>query len=117
MRDLVFKLGSQIVIIRVEGKNLTFAEARGQYISFAKIDGLKLSPAGIIKEFPDLADKPVEEMKAEAIKRFKDHIAKMNTEQEIQDYLMRDLRKHGYNLIKLRIPGHRDKPMKNVNSD
>lgn len=108
MRDILFKKGTEVVVIRIDGKNLTFAKQQGQFLQFAKIEGLQLSPAGIIQEFPDLKDKPIEEMKQEAIKRFKEYINNMKTEEEIQDYLIQDLAKHGYKAFKLKRQGFRD---------
>lgn len=85
-------MGTEIIFVRVNGTNITFSNS-GQLI-MSGIDGLKLNYYGTIKEFPDLKDKL--DWKDEAIKRFKEKISKMKNEDEIANYIIMDLKNHGY---------------------
>lgn len=93
MIDLIFYFGTDIIFVRVDGANIQFSTS--DYASrLATIDGLKLSHAGVLKEFPDLKDNP--NWNLEAIARFKEKIRDMQNEEEIAKYLIEDLRKFGY---------------------
>lgn len=94
--DVVFQKGSEVVITRIENKKITFSRVQGQYLKFSNIDGLKFSIAGILEEFPDLKEKSNNEIRQIGIQRFKDHIASLKNDEEVKDYLIKDLRKHGY---------------------
>ena len=80
------------------------------------IEGLNLSPSGVVKEFPELEGKPISEIKREGIKRFKEKIKNMKTVYEIRDYLISDLKKYGYEPYMWRRKGHRPVRIKNGNS-
>lgn len=84
-----------MTVIRINGHSITFNQSVGGVPMFTTIEGLKLNPASIIEQFPDLKDKTIPEIKREAIKRFKEKIKTFTTEQQVQDYLQEDLRKHG----------------------
>mgnify|MGYP003131861862 CR=1 FL=1 len=112
MIDLRFTLGSQIVAVRIIGKQVFFSHVHGNYVRFADVSGLKLSVGGILKQFPDLEGKSNEEVRKEGVRRFKEHIKTLPDEYAIVSYLKEDLAKHGYTL-KLIIPkGFRPKPVK-----
>ena len=96
MITLVFQKQTQVIAIVIQGHSVMFGEVRAGGTYFAPIEGLKLSIAGILKEFPDLEGKPVEEIKREAIKRFKEKIKSFGSEKEIAEYIVDDLGKHGY---------------------
>ena len=93
MIDIIFYHGTEIAFVRVIGNHVQFATSMFGSI-MAPIDGLKLSYAGVIKEHPDLKDN--DNWKDEAINRFKDYVSSLQSEKEIADYLVEDLRKHGY---------------------
>lgn len=107
MMDCVFQFGPEKIAIRIDGNSLYFAKLAGSFLQFATIDGLKFNRNGILKEFPDLKDLEFGEMRIEAIKRFKDKISKMQSEDEIKEYLKKDLINHGYILISILKPGFR----------
>jgi len=107
MRDLIFKFGTDLVAIKIENKKLQFCKLQGGYIKYSPIEGLKMSIPGILKEFPDLKDEDEETIRRTAIKRFKKHVMGLKTEVEIQEYLQKDLKKHGYELKYLKRPGFR----------
>lgn len=112
MRDLIFKFGTEHIAIKVNFKQLQFCKLEGGLFKYAPIDGLKLSTSGIIKEFPDLKNKSDKTIRRIAIQRFKDHIQKLKTEQEVEDYLKEDLKKHGYELKFRKRPGFRKQKVK-----
>lgn len=96
MLSILFKLGTQLIEVKVIPPEVYFAEVKGHKGVFVPIDRLKLSRNGIIKEFPDLASYDEEDMKREAIKRFKAKIAKMDKIEEIGKYIINELRPYGY---------------------
>ena len=89
---LVLSRGSELVKIKIEGKALTFTTSDfGQPVT---IDKLYLSKDGCIKEFPDLVND--EDWRNKSIQRFKQKMERMKTEEEIVDYLIKDLSPMGY---------------------
>ena len=93
MIEVIFYYGNDVVIARVKGKNIEFGNSLyGNKL--ATIDGIRLDKSGTIKEFPDLKDRT--DWKPEAIRRFKEHINKLNNEEEITDYIIKELKSKGY---------------------
>lgn len=93
MIELIFYYGSEVILVRIIGKNVEFGNsAYGNKL--ASIDGLNLDKNGVIKEFPDLKDKL--DWRSIAISRFKEHINKMNNEDEISNYIVKELSSKGY---------------------
>lgn len=93
MIGLIFYYGQEIIYIRVDGHNVNFSNSTFGAVE-TSIDGLKLNKSGVLKEHPDLKDR--DDWKEEAIKRFKDLINVMKTEESIAEYLIQDLKKYGY---------------------
>lgn len=93
MIELIFYFGTEIIMIKVDGKNITFSNSSYGALQ-STIDGLRLSKVGVIKEFPDLKDR--EDWHKEAIKRFKEKMDTLQTEEAIVEYLKYDLQKFGY---------------------
>ena len=93
MIGIIFEFGQDIVEVRVDGTNCFFRSKQfgGAY---ATIDGLKLDKKGCFKEHPDLIDR--EDWKEETIKRFKEKLKNMKTEDERIEYIREDLKKYGY---------------------
>lgn len=106
--ELSFQLGNEFIIVRIKGHSVTFANEFTHFTQFVPIDLLILSKQGILKEYPDLKDFPDGKLKEEAIKRFKEHIKNFQTENEIRDYIILDLAKHGWTLKNIRREGFRD---------
>lgn len=96
MISVTFFFGNQIIEVRVIEREIYFAEVRGARAVFVPIEKLKLSTAGIIKEFPDLKDYSEDDIKREAIKRFKEKIRTMKSEEEVATYIINDLTQYGY---------------------
>ena len=109
MIDVIFQQQQELVAVRIMGKNLLFLpQVRGQFPKYAPISGLKLDIGGILKEFPDLKDKEPAEIRRIAIQRFKDKIKTMETEQEIKEYVIKDLvGKHGFKFVGTQRKGFR----------
>ena len=93
MIDLIFYLETEIVMVRIIGNNITFSTSNFGNLT-APIENLKLSYSGVCREFPDLELR--DDWKEEAIKRFKDKVNNMKSEEEIAEYIISDLRGHGY---------------------
>jgi hypothetical protein len=93
MIELIFYYGTDVILVRITDKNIEFGNSvYGNKL--ATIDGLHLDKSGTIEEFPDLKERT--DWKIEAIKRFKEHIKKLNNEEEISDYIINELKKKGY---------------------
>lgn len=107
MIDVGFKKGTEVFNVRVSGNQVTFSKIYGNQLRLCTIDGLKLNIGGILKEFPDLKGKPDGVIKQEAIKRFKEHIKKLKTEEDRVEYVMKDLQKHFFTPIFIKKAGFR----------
>ena len=105
MIGIIFMFASEMVEVRIEENHIQFRT--GVNPSFVTIDALQLSKAGVIKEFPDLADAP--DWRMQAIARFKDKISFMKTEEDKVAYVIEDLSKHGYIPKYIQKGGHRVK--------
>jgi len=110
---LTFLKGSEVIVIKIVGKQIFFNIVQNGVPMQTTIEGLKLNPVTIVEEFPDLKGKPIVEIKKEGVRRFKEHIAGMNTQEEIKNYLEIDLRKHGFKLTMIHRLGHRPQLVKN----
>ena len=109
MTDLIFQDPKGIAMaITIIGKNhLRFTITERGMVKQTPIEGLNFNISGIIKEFPDLAGQSIEDIKRQGVKRFKEHIEKMKSHKEIEDYLVKDLAKHGYKYLGKRRAGFR----------
>ena len=104
MIDLIFNQASEVVIVRIVGNSVTF----GSTIYGAKmadISGLRLDFTGTIREFPDLKDDI--NWKDNAISRFKNYIANLDSEDKIADYIIYELRNKGYAPKLKQVAGYR----------
>ena len=107
MITMRFRIGGKIQVIQITGKELVFAELVGGMPKIATIEGLRLVPSEIVKKFPDLKGKPIEYIKKEAIRRFKEHLKSMKSEEEIMEYVRKELEPHGYQLLMYQKSGWR----------
>ena len=97
-----FRLGNDVVEVIIKGNDLMFADTSGMITT---VEGLKLSKAGVIKEFPDLEND--KEWKKKAIERLKEHMRKLDAEMKKINYVKEELIKHGYELLFLQRAGFR----------
>ena len=107
MIDLLFSFGHDVVLVRIDNHNLQFANT-SQGAQMSTIDGLKLSKQGVEVEFHDLVGD--DNWRDKAINRFKEKIKTMQSEQEITEYVINDLKKYGYKpMYKQKIGFRREK--------
>ena len=106
MINATFRIGGDLVSIKIEGHNLLFFDVGSGLIS--TIEGIRLSKAGVLKEHPDLKNEI--EWKKIAIKRLKEHIKKFNNEMDRIIYVKNELIKYGY--IPLNYAKHGFRPKK-----
>jgi len=106
--EMVFELAGEIVIVKIQGRNILFSNSATQFNQFVPLEFLKLSKEGILKEFPDLKDKPEAEMRQEAIRRFKEYVKKLGGEKEICDYVRKEFENMGYKLKSIKKEGFRE---------
>lgn len=92
MIELIFYFGNEIVFVRINGKEVRFANNSRHMIT--DIGGLRLSQEGVIKEFPDLKDN--KDWRVEAVKRFNEKILSLGSEEKISVYIIKELKKCGY---------------------
>ncbi len=93
MIEILFNFGGDFILVKVDGNNIKFSNSSFGAVE-TDISGLKLNHEGVIKEFPDLKDN--DNWKSKAIERFKKHIGLFKTEEEKANYIVEDLKKHGY---------------------
>ena len=105
MIGVIFMFGSEMIEVRVEDNSIMFRT--GVSNGLVPIEGLQLSQAGVINEFPDLKDNV--DWRHHAIKRFKEKVTSFETEKEKMDYIIEDLGKHGYIPKYIQKGGHRVK--------
>ena len=93
MISLLFGFGNEKVIVVVDENNVKFGTtAFGSVL--ADISGLHLNYNGVCREFPDLETH--KDWRGEAIKRFKEKIKSMNNENDVCEYIIKELRSCGY---------------------
>ena len=91
--ELLFQLGGETILVVIDGKDVKFGST--EYgAALADISQLKLDYVGVIREFPDL--ETASDWKEQACKRFKEKIKLMKTEDEIADYIIKELAGSGY---------------------
>jgi hypothetical protein len=100
-------LANEVVVVRIQGKSLTFANSSTNYQDFVPLEQLRLSKDGILKEHPDLKDHTYPMMCAEAIRRLKVLLWGLDSEDKIKDYVIKELNKFGYKLYKIEKRGFR----------
>lgn len=92
MIGIIFEYRNEIVEVRVFGDNLYFRTIQSKF--YAPIEGLRFSYPGVVKEHPDLEG--VADWREQAVKRLKDKIKSLVTEDEKKDYVIKELSKVGY---------------------
>jgi len=104
MIELIFELGSEVVLVVIRGKDVKFGSTTFG-AKLADISGLKLSYRGVCEEFPDLELR--DDWREEACLRFKDRINLMESEEEICQYIITELARQGYTAKKKKRGGFR----------
>jgi len=93
---LMFQLANEIVVVKIENQTALFSNSQTNFQQFVPIDNLQLSVEGILKEFPELKDLSAEEIKKEGIKRFKEHLGKLKTDEKIKEYMINEMKSQGF---------------------
>jgi hypothetical protein len=99
MINLLFKRGQEAVALRIIGSEVQIGMQQGGYFKLAPIEGVQLSVEGILKEFPELKGKSPQEIKKEGVKRFREHLKKFKSEEEVKEYFIKEMLQMGYELI------------------
>lgn len=105
--DLTFQAGSGAVIARVLGKRLFFIQYVNNSPVMFPLEKINFPKEGMLKEFPDLEGREYNEMKNIAVERIREHLGKMNTEKEVEEYIKKELEGIGCKLIMKSKPGFR----------
>ncbi len=103
MIKATFRYGGEIVEVIVRWNDVLFYNTHSQMTT--PISGLKLSKAGVLKEFPELENNP--DWKKIAIDNFNKLIRSMKTEMEKIEYIKDELKKYGYVPMFSQREGHR----------
>lgn len=103
-----FRFGGDIIDAIYSNGSLMFLDVSTGILT--TIEGLKISKQGVIKEFPDLEGN--EDWKKISIERFKAHIKSFQTEEQVIDYTIEELKKYGYTALYKQRGGHRPKLIK-----
>jgi len=93
MIEVLFEFGNEIIIVVIKGKDVKFGSTT-YGAQLADISGMKLNYEGVVEEFPDLKNRL--DWEEEAVLRFKDYIMKLNSEEEICNYIIKELESCGY---------------------
>ena len=88
----LFELGGQQIDVIISGGELMFLDTSTRQITTIK--GLSIKKSGVLKVFPDLVDN--DNWKEIAIERLKDHIRKIESEDDKIYYIKKELEKYGY---------------------
>lgn len=109
MIDLIFNFANEIVLVKIEGNNIRFGTSV-YGAQLANIEGIRLDWAGTIREFPDLKDNL--DWRKIAINRFKDYIKTLKTEDEVSEYIIKELSSKGYTPKLKQVKGFRPQKIK-----
>lgn len=90
---IVFRYGPDHIMVKVRGNSVIFSSLEQQK-GGASLQDLKLNKKGVIKEFPDLKDSPL--WREKAISRFRKHIESLDSETNKVNYIIKELKPHGY---------------------
>lgn len=93
MIGIIFDNAGEIVEARINGHQILFRTSTFGS-SFVPFESLHLNKEGVVKEFPDLEGDDL--WKQKATERFKDKIKSLGNENNIANYIIEDLSKHGY---------------------
>lgn len=93
MIEMIFQLLNELMCVKINGERVMFGNNPQMLVP---IEHVALSKAGVIEEFPDLKDN--KDWKKEAVKRFKEHIHNLGSEEKIAVYIQNDLSKKGWSL-------------------
>ena len=105
--ELFFQIGSDATIIKIEGKNVLFSNSALNFNQFVPIERIRFTEQGILKEHPDLKGMKLNDMRDEAIRRWKRKIQAMESEDTIRDYIINEMERMGYEYEMIKRNGFR----------
>lgn len=105
MIKLYFRNRAGITAVKIVGTDVYFSNEVYGFNADIPIDNMKLFIKGIIKEFPDLEEMPMEDARKEAIRRFKAHLKELGGEEEIMEYMINEGKKENAILQKVERDG------------
>jgi hypothetical protein len=108
-----FKRDNQAGFIKIDNKYLYYGKVVKGVPTYVPIDKNIFVQSGVIKEYPELKDKTEDEAKTIAEQRLKDKIKLMNSEEEIYQYVLHELRLHGNIPVMKQKAGFRPEIIKN----
>ncbi len=103
MIKATFEFGGSNQEVVIRGNELLFFDIDSGMMT--TIDGLKLSKAGCLKEFPDLKDD--DEWKKKTIERLRNKIKEYPSEIQRMNYVKEELMKQGYKPLFMQRAGFR----------
>jgi len=106
MIDIMFDKGGGKALVRIQNTQVQFARVMGGHLLWNRIEKA-ITVQGVLKEFPELSDKPNNEVLEIGKQRFIDHIKSLKSETQIKDYIMDELMKHGCKPLYTQRQGHR----------
>jgi hypothetical protein len=105
--DIIFKAGNDVVNVKIVGKEIYFKKVVNGIPSLQDLSNIKFPLDGIIKQFPDLKGLPETEIREKGSKRLKEHIKNMKTQDEIKNYVIKELEGIGCQWLSIVRPGFR----------
>ena len=105
---LHFSYGGEILIVKIDGTNVTFATTETGLEYYYPIDNLGFTEEKMIEEFPDLKGKPIGEIRLTVNQRIKEHIKNLGSEEQVKEYIIKEFTNNGYTLELIRRAGFRD---------
>lgn len=108
MLKITFEIGGDNIEVVIKDNDLLFFDVSSG--TTTTIEGLRLSKAGCIKEFPDLEDNP--EWKVETVNRFKKKMRTYENELDKMNYIKSELIKQGYKALFFQRAGFRPSKFK-----
>lgn len=88
----VLRFGGDIIEVIVENGSLMFLDTSSGTLT--TIEGLKLNKSGVVKEFPDLENN--QDWQKIAKERFKEHFKTYKSDTMKLEYIVNELKNHGY---------------------
>lgn len=105
--DLVFKAGSDIVNVKIIGRKIYFKKIINGSPVLLEMSKINLPIEGILNKWPDLNGKPSSEIKKEGAERLDRYISEMKSEEEVKNYVIKELEILGCKLVSIVKPGFR----------
>lgn len=95
MMVVSFKKDNSIGFLKIDNKQLYYGHIVKGTPIFVPIDKKIFVISGILKEYPELKDKTEDEMRTISEQRLKEKVMSMNSDEEVYQYVLKELRLHG----------------------